>query len=70
MVTTSEVKVSRSMARALRLSTTLADPLLLAGHGIIGTLAGAFLGSKAEDALKNRKHHNQGSSGGSSYGKW
>ena len=24
-------------------------------HGLIGTLAGAFLGSKAEDAFKNRK---------------
>ena len=25
-------------------------------HGLIGTLAGAFLGSKAEDMFKNRKH--------------
>lgn len=29
------------------------------GHGIIGTLAGAFLGSKAEDALKERRHSPQ-----------
>jgi len=29
------------------------------GHGVIGTLAGAFLGSKAEDALKDRRHEGQ-----------
>jgi len=29
------------------------------GHGIIGTLAGAFLGSKAEDAMKDRRHEQQ-----------
>ena len=42
-----------------------------AGHGIIGALAGAFLGSKGEDAMKNR--HNNKPHGGSSYGgshKW
>ena len=31
-----------------------------AGHGILGTLAGAFLGSKAEDAFKNRKNNGGG----------
>ncbi len=32
------------------------------GHGLIGTLAGAFLGSKAEDMFKQKKHSgsNQG----------
>lgn len=29
-------------------------------HGIIGTLVGAFLGSKAEDAMKNRKNNGGG----------
>lgn len=35
-----------------------------ADHGIIGTLAGAFLGSKMEDMMKERKHSNQGYGGG------
>ena len=30
------------------------------GHGIIGTLAGAFLGSKAEDKFKDKRHSGQG----------
>lgn len=43
-------------------------------HGIIGTLAGAFLGSKAEDELKNRHKQSQQQQqqqqygGGSQYG--
>jgi uncharacterized protein YcfJ len=42
------------------------------GHGLIGTLAGAFLGSKAEDAIKDKKKYSHGGSShdGSSYGKW
>ncbi|KAH0082664.1 hypothetical protein KCU60_g15915, partial [Aureobasidium melanogenum] len=30
-----------------------------AGHGIIGTLAGAFLGSKAEDKFKEHRQESQ-----------
>jgi len=37
-----------------------------AGHGIIGTLAGAFMGSKLEDKYKEG-HHQQGQ-GGNNYG--
>lgn len=32
----------------------------MGGHGIIGAIAGAVLGSKAEDKLKNKKHKQQG----------
>ena len=40
-----------------------------ADHGILGTLAGAFLGSKMEDKYKDRKHSPKpGHHGGSSYG--
>ena len=31
-----------------------------AGHGLLGTLAGAFLGSKAEDKFKEGRHGGQG----------
>jgi outer membrane lipoprotein SlyB len=33
----------------------------MGGHGVLGALAGAFMGHKAEDALKDKKHkkHNQ-----------
>ena len=54
-----------------------------ADHGILGTLAGAFLGSKMEDKYKDKnKHsshgggshhggsHHGGSQYGGSYGKW
>lgn len=30
------------------------------GHGILGTLAGAYMGHKAEDALKHKHHQHQG----------
>jgi hypothetical protein len=44
-----------------------------ANHGFLGTLAGAFAGSKAEDAWKAKRksgenQHQQGYGGGSSYG--
>ncbi|PPJ52054.1 hypothetical protein CBER1_09645 [Cercospora berteroae] len=41
-----------------------------AGHGVIGALAGAFLGSKGQDYLKKNKHSSHGSHGGSHSGKW
>ena len=31
----------------------------MGGHGIMGALAGAVLGSKLEDKAKDKKHHNQ-----------
>jgi hypothetical protein len=37
-----------------------------AGHGFLGTLGGALLGSVAEDYLKDKKKHH--GSGGSSWG--
>jgi outer membrane lipoprotein SlyB len=43
-----------------------------ANHGFLGTLAGAFAGHKAEEALKKRKsgenQHHQGYGGSSGYG--
>lgn len=33
------------------------------GHGVLGALAGAFMGHKLEDKFKKPKHNNQG-------GKW
>ncbi|CAK4032100.1 Hypothetical predicted protein [Lecanosticta acicola] len=44
-----------------------------AGHGIIGALAGAFLGSKGEDKWKEHSHnkpHGGYGGSGSGYGKW
>lgn len=40
-----------------------------AGHGFLGTIGGAILGSVAEDFAKDKKkqHHSQGG-GGSSWG--
>jgi hypothetical protein len=32
----------------------------MGGHGIIGAIAGAVLGSKLEDKAKDKKHHNNG----------
>jgi outer membrane lipoprotein SlyB len=32
----------------------------MGGHGIMGALAGAFLGSKLEDKHKDKKNNNQG----------
>lgn len=34
------------------------------GHGLIGTVLGAIAGSKAEDALKDRKHKHDQYGGG------
>jgi hypothetical protein len=36
----------------------------MGGHGIIGTIAGAVLGSKLEDKHKAHKHSGQGGSHG------
>jgi hypothetical protein len=41
-----------------------------AGHGIIGTLAGAFMGSKLEDKYKESHHHGQQGQGGYGQGRW
>jgi len=38
----------------------------LGNHGILGALAGAYMGHKAEEWGKNRHHQGQG--GGSQYG--
>ncbi|KAK0907090.1 hypothetical protein LTR91_006849 [Friedmanniomyces endolithicus] len=39
-----------------------------AGHGILGALAGAFAGSKAEDAYKDHRQHNNQQQQQSQYG--
>jgi len=39
-----------------------------AGHGFLGTIGGALLGSVAEDFLKDKKKSHHSSSGGSSWG--
>lgn len=40
------------------------------GHGFIGTIAGAILGSKAEDAAKERHKHGQHQQGHGGQQKW
>ena len=41
-----------------------------AGHGIIGTLAGAFMGSKLEDKYKDSNNGHHGQQGGGYGGRW
>lgn len=41
-----------------------------AGHGILGTLAGAFMGSKLEDKYKEGHHNQHGQGGNYGQGRW